>query len=173
MTSAVSKEEYLKRYLSGAQVCSCCPIMISQSTPLKKDDSGKKKKKKKKHRDGDFKPAIVVPRMRIVDTDVDVGLSYYNIFFYFVFYFVIGDKITPFDRFLVRSLRRQLCTLWEMGRRQLILKVSTFFRLISCVFNSWPILLFLQLLHFLLTSGKIERKCHSHLRVACRRCRGG
>jgi len=55
MTSAVSKEEYLKRYLSGAQ-----------------DDSGKKKKKKKKHRDGDFKPAIVVPRMRIVDTDVDV-----------------------------------------------------------------------------------------------------
>ena len=81
MTSAVSKEEYLKRYLSGAQVCSCCPIMISQSTPLKKEDSGKKKKKKKKNRDSDFKPAIVVPRMRIVDTDVDVGLSYYNIFF--------------------------------------------------------------------------------------------
>jgi len=55
MASAVSKEEYLKRYLTGAQ-----------------DDPGKKKKKKKKHRDGDIKPAIVVPRMRIVDTDVDV-----------------------------------------------------------------------------------------------------
>ena len=89
MTSAVSKEEYLKRYLSGAQVRSCL-IMISQSTPLNKDDSGKKKKKKKKNRDGDFKPAIVVPRMRIVDTDVDVGLSYYNIFLYLVFYFVLG-----------------------------------------------------------------------------------
>ena len=57
------------------------------STPLKKDDSGKKKKKKKKNRDGDFKPAIVVPRMRIVDTDVDVGLSYCYIYFlpYFLF----------------------------------------------------------------------------------------
>ena len=65
-------------------------LSINNSTPLKKDDSGKKKKKKKKHRDGDFKPAIVVPRMRIVDTDVDVGLSYYNIFLYLVFYFVLG-----------------------------------------------------------------------------------
>ena len=37
------------------------------------DDPGKKKKKKKKQRDGDIKPAIVVPRMRIVDTDVDVS----------------------------------------------------------------------------------------------------
>jgi len=55
MASAVSKEEYLKRYLTGTQ-----------------DDPGKKKKKKKKQRDGDIKPAIVVPRMRIVDTDVDV-----------------------------------------------------------------------------------------------------
>ena len=128
MTSAVSKEEYLKRYLSGAQVRRCSiTISYSQSTPLKKDDSGKKKKKKKKNRDGDFKPAIVVPRMRIVDTDVDVGLSYYYIFFYLVFYFVLGYKFTPFGRFLVRSPRRQLCTLWEMGRRQLILKVSNFF----------------------------------------------
>ena len=31
-----------------------------------------KKRKKKKRREGDAKPAIVVPRMRIVDTDVDV-----------------------------------------------------------------------------------------------------
>ena len=82
MTSAVSKEEYLKRYLSGAQVRRCSiTISYSQATPLKKDDSGKKKKKKKKNRDGDLKPAIVVPRMRIVDTDVDVGLSYFNKYF--------------------------------------------------------------------------------------------
>ena len=39
----------------------------------KQDAPGKKKKKKKKQRDGDVKPAIVVPRMRIVDTDVDVS----------------------------------------------------------------------------------------------------
>jgi hypothetical protein len=54
MCAAVSKEEYLKRYLSG---------------PSQED---KKKKKKKKKRDGEAKPAIVVPRMRIIDTDVEV-----------------------------------------------------------------------------------------------------
>ena len=45
----------------------------NQQCDLYKDDPGKKKKKKKKQRDGDIKPAIVVPRMRIVDTDVDVS----------------------------------------------------------------------------------------------------
>ena len=43
------------------------------------DEPGKKKKKKKKQRDGDIKPAIVVPRMRIVDTDVDVSLLVYYV----------------------------------------------------------------------------------------------
>jgi len=53
--AAVSKEEYLKRYLSGAS-----------------QDEKKKKKKKRKLLEGEAKPAVVVPRMRIVDTDVDV-----------------------------------------------------------------------------------------------------
>merc|ERR1719430_735361 len=51
--TAVSKEEYLKRYLSGPA-------------------QGDKKKKKKRRHEKETKPGVVVPRMRIVDTDVDV-----------------------------------------------------------------------------------------------------
>jgi len=50
--TTLSKEEYLKRYLSGTS------------------DAKEKKKKKKKAKE---KPATIQPRMRIIDNDAEVA----------------------------------------------------------------------------------------------------